>query len=209
MDLWPLGVYAALVALLVTAMLGLSYVLGQRHHDRSTDSPYESGILSEGSARVRLSAKFYLVAMFFVIFDLEAIFIFAWAVAVRETGWTGYVEVLIFITVLLVSLAYLVVDVSLPPNDRPPWIKEAKSERFLAKGADLLRTALPDSLQVKSAGIADDTHRGLERAQEAQKAMRAYANPAAPSTAKPGEVAAPSYKPGDRSDMDRLIKNTR
>lgn len=107
MDLWPLAVYAALVAALVTAMLGLSYVLGQRHHDRSTDFPYESGILAEGSARVRLSNKFYLVAMFFVIFDLEAIFIFAWAVAVRETGWTGYIEVSIFIGVLLASLAYL------------------------------------------------------------------------------------------------------
>ena len=107
MDLWPLAVYAAIVAALVTAMLGLSYVLGQRHHDRSTDFPYESGILSEGSARVRLSAKFYLVAMFFVIFDLEAIFIFAWAVAVRETGWTGYIEVSIFIGVLLAALAYL------------------------------------------------------------------------------------------------------
>ena len=107
MDLWPLCVYVALVVLLVTAMLGLSYLLGQRHHDRSTDSPYESGILSEGSARVRLSAKFYLVAMFFVIFDLEAIFIFAWAVAVRETGWAGYTEVFIFVTVLLAALGYL------------------------------------------------------------------------------------------------------
>ncbi len=107
MDLWALGVYFAIVMMLVTAMLGLSYVLGQRHHDRSTDSPYESGILSEGSARVRLSAKFYLVAMFFVIFDLEAIFIFAWAVAVRETGWAGYAEVFIFIVVLLASLGYL------------------------------------------------------------------------------------------------------
>jgi NADH-quinone oxidoreductase subunit A len=106
-DLWPLVVYAAIVAALVAAMLGLSYVLGQRHHDRSTDFPYESGILSEGSARVRLSFKFYLVAMFFVIFDLEAVFIFAWAVAVRETGWTGYIEVSIFIAVLLAALAYL------------------------------------------------------------------------------------------------------
>jgi NADH-quinone oxidoreductase subunit A len=106
-DLWPLAVYAAIVAALVCAMLGLSYVLGQRHHDRSTDYPYESGILSEGSARVRLSAKFYLVAMFFVIFDLEAIFIFAWAVAVRETGWSGYIEVCIFIGILLAALAYL------------------------------------------------------------------------------------------------------
>jgi NADH-quinone oxidoreductase subunit A len=106
-DLWPLGVYTALVVFLVGAMLGLSYLLGQRHHDRSTDFPYESGISSEGSARVRLSAKFYLVAMFFVIFDLEAVFIFAWAVAVRETGWIGYLEVSVFILVLLAALGYL------------------------------------------------------------------------------------------------------
>ena len=107
MDLWPLGVYVAIVGMLVVAMLGISFVLGQRHQDRATGSPYESGILSEGSARVRFSAKFYLVAMFFVIFDLEAVFLFAWAVAVRETGWTGYAEVLLFITVLLATLAYL------------------------------------------------------------------------------------------------------
>ena len=107
MDLWPLAVYAAIVGMLVVAMLGLSYVLGQRHQDRATGSPYESGILSEGSARVRFPAKFYLVAMFFVIFDLEAVFIFAWAIAVRETGWTGYAEVLLFIMVLLATLAYL------------------------------------------------------------------------------------------------------
>ena len=111
--------------------------------------------------------------------------------------------------IVLVSLAYLVVDVSLPQNDRPQWIKEAKSERFLAKGADLLRTALPESLQTKSASVADDAHRALERAQEAQKAMRALSSPATPSTAKSGQEVTPSYKPGDRSDMDRLIKNTR
>ena len=107
MDLWPLAVYAVIVGMLVVAMLSLSYVLGQRHQDRATGSPYEGGILSEGSARVRFPAKFYLVAMFFVIFDLEAVFILAWAVAVRETGWTGYAEVLLFIMVLLATLAYL------------------------------------------------------------------------------------------------------
>ena len=107
MDLWPLAVYAALVGMLVVVMLGLSYVLGQRHQERATGSPYESGILSEGSARVRFPVKFYLVAMFFVIFDLEAVFIFAWAIAVRETGWPAYAEVLLFIMVLLATLAYL------------------------------------------------------------------------------------------------------
>ena len=107
MNLWPLAVYTILVGLLVMAMLSMSFVLGQRHHDRATGSPYESGILSEGSARVRFSAKFYLIAMFFVIFDLEAVFLFAWAVAVRETGWAGYVEALLFIMVLLATLVYL------------------------------------------------------------------------------------------------------
>ena len=107
MNFWPLAVYVAIVGMLVVAMLSLSFVLGQRHQDRATGSPYESGILSEGSARVRFSAKFYLVAMFFVIFDLEAVFLFAWAVAVRETGWTGYAEVLLFIMVLFATLAYL------------------------------------------------------------------------------------------------------
>jgi NADH-quinone oxidoreductase subunit A len=107
MHLWPLGVYLVIVVMLVVAMLGLSFVLGQRHHNRATGTPYESGILSQGSARVRLSARFYLVAMFFVIFDLEAVFIFAWAVAVRETGWPGYLEALIFIGVLMATLLYL------------------------------------------------------------------------------------------------------
>jgi NADH-quinone oxidoreductase subunit A len=107
MNFWPLAVYTILVGLLVMAMLSMSFVLGQRHHDRATSSPYESGILSEGSARVRFSAKFYLIAMFFVVFDLEAVFLFAWAVAVRETGWAGYAEALLFIMVLLATLAYL------------------------------------------------------------------------------------------------------
>ena len=107
MNFWPLAVYIILVGLLVMAMLSMSFVLGQRHHDRATGSPYESGILSEGSARVRFSAKFYLIAMFFVIFDLEAVFLFAWAVAVRESGWAGYAEALLFIMVLLATLAYL------------------------------------------------------------------------------------------------------
>jgi NADH-quinone oxidoreductase subunit A len=105
--LWPLGIYFILVVLLVAGMLALSHVLGERHHDRWTAVPYESGIVSEGSARIRLSAKFYLVAMFFVIFDIEAIFIFAWAVVAREAGWAGFWEITIFIAILLAALAYL------------------------------------------------------------------------------------------------------
>jgi len=105
--LWPFGVYFILVMGLVGAMLSLSYVLGQRHNERATGVPYEGGIVSEGSAHVRFSMKFYLIAVFFVIFDLESVFIFSWAIAGRELGWTGYFEVLIFITILVASLAYL------------------------------------------------------------------------------------------------------
>ena len=105
--LWTLGVYFIVVVLLVAAMLALSYVLGQRHDEHATGQPYESGILSEGSARVHVSAKFYLVAMFFVIFDLEAVFILAWAIAARELGWAGYWEILVFVAILLAALAYL------------------------------------------------------------------------------------------------------
>jgi len=105
--LWPFIAYFIIVLILVGAMLGLSYVLGQRHNEPATGEPYESGIVSEGSAHVRLSVKFYLLAMFFVIFDLEAVFIFSWAVAGRDLGWPGYWEVLIFTSLLLITLAYL------------------------------------------------------------------------------------------------------
>ncbi len=107
MTLWPLGIYFLIVVFLVAGMLLLSYLLGERHHDPATDIPYESGIVPTGSAEARFSAKFYLVAMFFVIFDLEAVFIFAWAVAARELGWLGYGEVALFIGVLFAALVYL------------------------------------------------------------------------------------------------------
>lgn len=105
--LWPFAVYAASVIILVVGMLALSYVLGQRHRERATGKPYESGMVSTGSARVRFDVKFYMVAMFFVIFDLESVFIFAWASAFRELGWAGYIEILIFIGVLAAILVYL------------------------------------------------------------------------------------------------------
>ena len=105
--LWPFLVYFIAVVILALAMIGLSYLLGQRHKERATGEPYESGITSTGTAQVRFDVRYYLVAMFFVVFDLEAIFIFAWAVAVRELGWYGYFEILLFIGVLIAALVYL------------------------------------------------------------------------------------------------------
>jgi NADH-quinone oxidoreductase subunit A len=105
--LWPIAAYFAAVIIVVSAMIGFSYVLGQRHKERVTGEPYESGIISTGSAGIRFDIRFYLVAMIFVIFDLEAVFIFAWAVALRELGWAGYLEAMIFIGILIAALVYL------------------------------------------------------------------------------------------------------
>jgi NADH-quinone oxidoreductase subunit A len=105
--LWPLFVYFLATVLMAATMISLSYVLGQRHRDKSTGEPYESGIASTGTAQVRFDVRYYLIAMFFVIFDLETVFIFAWSVAVRELGWPGYFEILIFIGILMAVLIYL------------------------------------------------------------------------------------------------------
>lgn len=87
-------------------MLGLSYMLGQRHKERATHEPYEGGILSTGSARLRFSSQFYLIAMLFVIFDVETIFIVSWAIAFHELGWYGYIGVVVFVILLFVVLFY-------------------------------------------------------------------------------------------------------
>ncbi len=106
-SLWPLAVYFAAVVILVTVMITLSYILGERHREKQTGEPYESGIVSTGTARVRFDIQFYLIAMFFVIFDLEAVFVYAWAVSIRETGWAGYAEMVLFIGILAAAFIYL------------------------------------------------------------------------------------------------------
>ena len=106
LDLWSFAVYAGAVFAVVAGMLGTSYVLGQKHSERATNEPYESGIVSTGSAELRFSARFYLVAMLFVIFDLEAAILFAWAVAVPEAGWQGFIGAAVFVGILLAALIY-------------------------------------------------------------------------------------------------------
>jgi NADH-quinone oxidoreductase subunit A len=105
-SLWPFVVYFIAVLLLVATMLGLSYLLGQRRANRATNMPFESGVLSVGSSQIQMSVEFYLVAIFFVIFDLETVFIFAWAVAFFELGWEGFIAVSVFIAILGVALIY-------------------------------------------------------------------------------------------------------
>lgn len=104
--LWPLLLYSILVVILLAAILTLSYVLGQRHNDRATNKPYEGGIEQTGSARIRFSVQFYLVAMLFVIFDVEAVFIMLWALGFYDLGWPGYIGAALFIAQLVVVLIY-------------------------------------------------------------------------------------------------------
>ncbi len=105
-SLWLFAVYGALVLILLTVIISVSYMLGERHRDRATGEPYESGILQTGSARLRFSAQFYLVAMMFVIFDVETVFIVLWALAFKELGWPGYTAISVFIGLLVAVLIY-------------------------------------------------------------------------------------------------------
>ena len=103
---WPFLVYGLVVLILLTTILTLSYFLGQRHTARAMGEPYESGILETGSARLRFSAQFYLMAMMFVIFDIEVVFIVLWALAFNELGWAGYIAIAVFIGLLFAVLIY-------------------------------------------------------------------------------------------------------
>ncbi|WP_221392668.1 NADH-quinone oxidoreductase subunit A [Dyadobacter sp. NIV53] len=103
---WPFWLYAALVLILLTFIISLSYFLGQHHEGRATGQPYESGVIETGSARLRFSAQFYLVAMMFVIFDIEVVFIVLWALAFKELGWQGYLSICVFIGLLFAVLIY-------------------------------------------------------------------------------------------------------
>ncbi|MBS4721612.1 NADH-quinone oxidoreductase subunit A [Aeromonas caviae] len=104
---WAFAVYVIGAICICLTMIGLAALLGGRAYGRAKNKPFESGVDSVGNARLRFSAKFYLVAMFFVIFDVEALYLFAWSVSVRESGWVGFIEATIFITLLLVGLLYL------------------------------------------------------------------------------------------------------
>ena len=98
------GVIAMAVAAL---MLGLSYLLGKKVRDRVKDLPYESGIVPTGDARQRFSVKFYLVGMLFIVFDIEAIFLYPWAVVYRELKMFAFIEMLVFIVLILCGFFFI------------------------------------------------------------------------------------------------------
>jgi NADH-quinone oxidoreductase subunit A len=105
--LWPLVLFFALVAVAIPGLLVVSMFIGERHRQRATVEPYESGIAPTGTLPVRFAASYYLVAVLFVLFDVESIFLFAWAIAAREAGWKGYAVMTVFVLPLFLLIAYL------------------------------------------------------------------------------------------------------
>jgi NADH-quinone oxidoreductase subunit A len=110
----PLLVFLVATIALLAVVLGLSWLIGARtRRGTATDIPFESGIGSAGgtggeAGQLKVAVDFYLIAIFFVIFDLEAVFIFSWAIAVEELGWPGYLAIAAFILELLLALVYAV-----------------------------------------------------------------------------------------------------
>jgi len=104
---FPVLLQALVAMLLAAGLLTVSYLLGKRVRNRVKDMPYESGIVPTGDARQRFSVKFYLVAMLFILFDIEAIFLYPWAVVYRELGMPGFVEMLVFVILILSGFFYI------------------------------------------------------------------------------------------------------
>jgi NADH-quinone oxidoreductase subunit A len=105
-EFWPFIVYGGLAVFIAGAMIGISFLLGEKHKDRKTDEPFEAGMPPTGDARTRYPAHYYMIAMFFVIFDLDAVFLVAWAICYKEVGWAGYIGALVFTLILVAVLVY-------------------------------------------------------------------------------------------------------
>ena len=103
----PLAIYAVIVLAVVGLLVTLSFVLGPSKPYRAKLLPYESGITPTDPARKRMSVRFYLTAMLFIIFDVEAVFFYPWAVLLHQLRWYGLIEMLVFMLILLVALAHI------------------------------------------------------------------------------------------------------
>jgi NADH-quinone oxidoreductase subunit A len=104
---FPVLVQAVLAMAVAAGLLGVSFLLGHRVRSRVKDQPYECGLVSVGNARERFSVKFYLVAMLFILFDIEAIFLYPWAVVFRELKMFAFTEMLVLMVLVLAGFFYV------------------------------------------------------------------------------------------------------
>jgi NADH-quinone oxidoreductase subunit A len=100
----PLLMHFGIATALAAAIVILSWLIGQHKPNRAKMSPYECGVQPIGDARGRFSVKFYLVAMLFILFDVEAVFLYPWAVILRELKMFGFWEMMVYIAIVLVGL---------------------------------------------------------------------------------------------------------
>jgi NADH-quinone oxidoreductase subunit A len=103
----PVLVQIVIAVVVASGLVAISFLLGKRVKSRLKDTPYESGIAPTGSARERFSVKFYLVGIVFILFDIEAVFLYPWAVVYRELKMFAFVEMLLFIVLILVGFFYV------------------------------------------------------------------------------------------------------
>ena len=103
----PLLIYVLIVLGLIGALVTLSFILGPSKPYKAKLAPYESGMVPDSPAHRRVSVRFYLTAMLFIIFDVEAVFFYPWAVLLRQLRWFGLIEMLIFMGILLIALAHI------------------------------------------------------------------------------------------------------
>jgi NADH-quinone oxidoreductase subunit A len=103
----PVLLFAVVAIGFVLVTIGLSTIITPRRKSAQKLAPYECGVEPIGTARTRIQIKFYLVAVLFILFDIEAVFLYPWAVAFRQLGLYGLVEMLLFILILFVGYVYL------------------------------------------------------------------------------------------------------
>jgi NADH-quinone oxidoreductase subunit A len=104
---FPVLVQVAIAVALAAGLIGASTLLGKRARSPLKDTPYESGMAPIGSARERFSVKFYLVGMIFILFDIEAVFLYPWAVVYRELKLFAFAEMFVFVALILVGFFYV------------------------------------------------------------------------------------------------------
>jgi NADH-quinone oxidoreductase subunit A len=104
---FPVLVQVVIAAGLAAVLIAASTLLGKKARSPLKDTPYESGMAPVGTARERFSVKFYLVAMIFILFDIEAVFLYPWAVVYRQLGLFGFFEMFIFVALILVGFFYV------------------------------------------------------------------------------------------------------
>jgi len=106
-DYVPVLVHVLVVVALGSAMIGLSTWVGVKRPSREKLAPYECGSSPVGDARERFSISFYLVGMLFILFDVEAVFLYPWAVVYRSLGWFGFAEMFLYVAILLAGYVYI------------------------------------------------------------------------------------------------------